>query len=316
VLLALVVVVVLLVLGGAGAWFYLRHEIGGVPKVTLAAGTLTPQRAGAPYDVLLVDSPGGVAPASAVVVARVVPAHHAVDLLAIPATLRVPPAGARKGAAPAGLFGGHPPTSATGLTQLVHNVERALHVPVSHVAAVDTAGLRSLVDHLGGVYLDFPTPLADQATGLRLESTGCQQIHGAEVATLAASTSPYWYQGGQWQQWSGGNLTPQVELAVLAGLLLRAAPSLGNLFGVHDLVGDAAGAVHVDSTWGAGALLSDASQLAGVTPKSIRTATLPTTPAAGYRVTSAATQPAISSFLAGKPGTAADAPWLPRACAP
>lgn len=319
VLLALVVVVVLLVLGGAGVWFYLRHEIGGVPKVTLSAGTLTPQRAGAPYDVLLVAVPGGDAPASLVVVARVVPAGpagHAVELLAIPTSLRVPVARSRKGAAPEALFGGHPPTSAAGLTQLVRNVNGALHIPVSHLAEVGDAGLRAIVDRLGGVYLDFPAPLADQATGLRLDASGCQAVAGTKVQTLLASGAPYWYQGGQWQQWTGGSLAPQIELAVLAGLLVRASPSLGSLFGVRDLAGDAGGAVRLDSTWGAGALLADAGQLAGIKPSSIHAGTLPTTPKAGYRVASAATGSAITAFLSGKPVPPAGAPWLPRPCSP
>ena len=318
-MLATVVVVLLVVAAGAAGWFYLRDRIGQVPKVALADGLLTPQHGAAPYDVLLVESPGGDAPADLVVVARVVPADRAVELLAIPPHLRLPAKGSKPGAAPAGLFGSLPPDSTGGLSILARNVSSVLHIPVSHVAVVDTAGLRSVVDHLGGVYLDFPAPLADQSTGLKLDAAGCQRIGGSEVRTLAASTSPYWYQGGQWQQWTGGSLATRVELAVLSGLLLRASPSLGNLIGMNDLVGAAGGAVRVDSTWGVSALTGDAAQLAGITPASIGTETLPT---AANHTPNAATTAMITQLLSlgvsvraplvGVPA----APWLPRPCTP
>jgi hypothetical protein len=314
VLLASLALVLLVVVAGAAGWFYLRDRIGQVPKVTLASGALTPQRGGAPYDVLLVESPGGEAPADLVVVARVVPADRAVELLAIPPLLRLPAPGARRGAPPAELFGSLAPDSAGGLSILVHNVSTGLHIPVSHLAVVDTAGLRSVVDRLGGVYLDFPAPLADQSTGLRLDAAGCQRVGGSEAGTLAASTSPYWYQGGQWQQWTGGNLAAPVEMAVLAGLLLRASPSLGNLLGMNDLVEAAGGHVRLDSTWGVGALTGDAAQLAGISPAAIGAETLPTAP---DHTPDAATRAVVAKFLLTKPTRgAAAAPWVPRACTP
>jgi hypothetical protein len=314
-LIGLAVLVVLVAGAGGAGWFYLQYRLDNVPRLTIAHGVLTSARSGAPYDVLLVESPPAAGASDLVVVARVVPADRAVELLAIPGSLRLRLPAAKRPLVEVGSL---------GPSALAQVVTADLHVPIEHVAEVGSAGVPSLVDAMGGVYLQFPTPLADQGTGLRVDAVGCQRISGAEASKLVKSTTPYYYQSRQWQQWMPASPSGMpVEEAVLAALLVRAGPSLGNPLGIVDLLGSVGSALHVDSTWGGTALMGAAGQLAGVPPSSIGSETLPTAAAGGYRGISPASDAAISAWLAlgvtakaPAPAAPGAAPWQPVPCSP
>jgi hypothetical protein len=315
-LIALAAVVVLVVLAAAAGFFYVEYRVAHVPRVALAAGALEAPPSGSPYDVLLVGAGASGGADTALVVARVVPAERAVEMLAIPSTLELRLPGKAKGDEELGV------ALVGGATSLVEMIEQGLHIPLAHLAEVELSGIGTVVDSIGGLHLDFPMPLEDQSTGLRIGSAGCQAVNGDEAATLVASESPYYLPGHSWQQWSGNDLTQLwMEESLLASLLTAAGPSMGNPLGVLDLVRAAGGAVRVDPTWGGTALMSAAGQLAGISPAGIGLETLPTVlGAGGQRTVDSASTAAVSGWLALGVSAHAPArggagpPWGPTPC--
>jgi hypothetical protein len=315
-LIAFAAVVVLVVVAGVAGFFYVQYRVGSLPRIALAAGVLEASPAGSPYDVLLVGAGASGGPGTALVVARVVPAERAVELLAIPSTLELRPPGKTAADEELGV------ALVGGATTLVEVIEQDLHIPLAHLGEVELSGIGALVDSMGGLRLDFPMPLEEESTGLRIGSAGCQAVNGDEAATLVASESPYYLPGHSWQQWSGDYLTQLwMEESLLASLLTAAGPSMGNPLGLLDLVRAVGGAVRVDPAWGGSALMGAAGQLAGISPSGIGLEILPTAlGAGGQRSVDAATAAAISAWLAlgvrsHAPAPAGGAPpWGPTPC--
>jgi LCP family protein required for cell wall assembly len=76
----------------------------------------------------------------------------------IPRDLYVPVAGT----------GGRPrstPALAGGPEQLVETIKADFGIPVSHYLLVDFDGFRAVVDAVGGIRLDFPSPVRDDDNG-------------------------------------------------------------------------------------------------------------------------------------------------------
>ena len=72
---------------------------------------------------------------------------------------------------------------------LIQTIEQDLGIPINHYVAVNFPGFSGMVDALGGVTMDFPTPVKDQYTGLNVATTGCQvgeRDHGARARAQSA----------------------------------------------------------------------------------------------------------------------------------
>jgi hypothetical protein len=309
--------IVLVLLAGTAGWFYLDYKIDQLPRVAIQPGLLQQAKADAPYDVLLVAGSDESKRADLILVVRVVPASHAVEVLAVPSDLLVHIPGHVAGVSGTGQLG---TAAAGGLSLLVEAVETSLGLPIEHVV------------EMGGVYLDFPMPVIDQTSGLHVSSTGCQQVGGAEAVQLTETGTPYYFSGTSWhRQDAVSSATPgAIGLELLVALLESARPSLGNPLGVDRLVRVASGNVQVDTAWSAGALRGAASQLAGVPLSSVGVEGLPAVPAprsvgaAGVVLAQPDAATELVGFLAvgsaGRSNTPTSARssvlWIPVACSP
>ncbi len=320
--------IVLVLLVGAAGWFYLDYKIDQLPRVAIQPGLLQQAKPGAPYDVLLVAGSDESKRADLVLLVRVVPASHAVDVLAVPSDLLVRIPGHVAGVSGTGQLGD---AAAGGLSLLVQAVETSLGLPIEHVVAISTGGFQRMVDAIGGIYLDFPMPVIDQTSGLHVSSTGCQQVGGAEAVQLTETGTPYYFSGSSWhRQDAVSSATPgTIGLELLVALIDRARPSFGNPLGVDDLVRVASGNVQVDTAWSAGALRGAASQIAGVPLSGVGVEALPavTGHSSGGGAAEVLAQPyaatALADFLAGGSASRTTAatgrssvPWTPAACSP
>jgi LCP family protein required for cell wall assembly len=91
---------------------------------------------------------------------------------------------------------------------VIDTLRRDFGIGVNHYLVVDFAGLRSIVDALGGVSLFFPTLAHDTVTGLRVGRTGCVALNGFQALALVRSRH-YQYAtvvGGPWQDVKQGDL--------------------------------------------------------------------------------------------------------------
>lgn len=105
------------------------------------------------------------------------PTTGAVSLLSIPRDLFVPNArieGANK--IDAALY--------QGPTQLVAAIEEDFAIPINHYVELNFDTFASVVNALGGVYMDFPIPIFDQESGLNIERSGCYLLNGVKALEL------------------------------------------------------------------------------------------------------------------------------------
>jgi polyisoprenyl-teichoic acid--peptidoglycan teichoic acid transferase len=195
-------VVATLVVAGvavAGGYSYARLRAGQVASVHLPGLAPAPP-AGRPMNLLVVGSDTrqglrgrdrgrfgavGGQRADVILLVRLVPASHRAWVLSIPRDLYVPVAGtggrARINAA-----------LADGPEQLVETIKADFGIPVSHYLLVDFDGFRAVVDAVGGVRLDFPSPVRDDDNGhnnrrLLVTSPGCRHLDGQQALALARS---------------------------------------------------------------------------------------------------------------------------------
>lgn len=105
------------------------------------------------------------------------PSTGAASLLSIPRDLFVPNArieGANK--IDAALY--------QGPNQLVAAIEEDFAIPINHYVELNFETFASVVNALGGVYMDFPIPIFDQESSLNIERPGCYLLNGIGALEL------------------------------------------------------------------------------------------------------------------------------------
>jgi LCP family protein required for cell wall assembly len=157
------------------------------------------------------------------------PSTGAVSLLSIPRDLFVPNArieGANK--IDAALY--------QGPSQLVAAIEEDFAIPINHYVELNFDTFASVVNALGGVYMDFPIPIFDQESGLNIERPGCYLLDGVKALELVRArhlqiqNTPSNHNPRSWPQEALSDLArirrTHEFLRVLAGKV--AARGLGN----------------------------------------------------------------------------------------
>lgn len=194
------IVVIALGLAG-GIWYYVNEQVGHVHHF---AGPVNHLRfdppPGAPMDILLIGSDSRkyaaghpsieahVGNASVqtgqrsdvIIVARLIPATHHVVMLSIPRDSWVPIYGTGGSQRINTAFNNGP-------SQLVATITHDFGIPIDHVVQATFPGFTNIVNALGGVYLNFPDPVRDFETGLRVHHPGCQLLNGTQALELVRS---------------------------------------------------------------------------------------------------------------------------------
>lgn len=282
-----------LLLTGIGGYVYVRYRFGQIHKVT--ARHLEPPVAGMPFNILLVgsdtrafvdnqqqanafgtSSQAGGQRSDVTMVARVVPATHQVTILSIPRDVWVDIPGNV-----AGVSGQNRINAAfdSGPDLLIQTIEQQLGIPINHFAEVDFPGFQGMVDALGGINLDFPVPVKDAYSGLRVTTTGCQLVDGAQALALVRSRHLYYYENGQWN-YDGLSDFSRIRRqdVFFRAMLDKVNASLTNPLAINAFIGAAVHNLTIDSTLTAGGLFSLANTFRGLSQGDLHTETLPTIP--------------------------------------
>ena len=77
-----------------------------------------------------------------------------------------------------------------GPQAVVDSLCEGLGIAVDHVAIIDMQGFSDLVDTLGGIEVEVPTPISDAATGLALDTPGRQRLDGPTALAWVRSRRP------------------------------------------------------------------------------------------------------------------------------
>jgi LCP family protein required for cell wall assembly len=161
-----------------------------------------------------------------------------------------------------------------GAPLMVKTVRSVTGLPIHHYVEIDFVGFRSLVDEIGGVYIDFPFPARDANSALSVEA-GHQLLDGAQALAYARSRHYEELHDGDWVPVDAddfGRTTRQQRL-VLAILAALKKPSTITETGA--VVGSFAQHLSVDSALLESSLVELAFRMRGITGAKIETATLP-----------------------------------------
>ena len=168
----------------------------------------------------------------------------------------------------------------SGPDLLIQTIEEDLGIPINHYVAVGFPGFSGMVNALGGITMDFPTPVKDQYTGLDVTTTGCQTVNGTVALQLVRSRHLYYMdQYGNWDYDGQSDFSRiQRQDAFFRAVLAKVNTlSLTNPLAVNSFVSAAVGNLTIDDTLNEGDLLHLAEQFKGLPTSHFITETLPTT---------------------------------------
>jgi LCP family protein required for cell wall assembly len=185
------VVLLVVVGGGAGYTYYVAHDLNRVNVKGLDDALSTGQEAGT-ENILMVGSTSRCAltvqnPAyglcsqgvngvnsDVIMILHVDPSHHRLALISLPRDLFIPNA---RSSGPnkidAGLF--------QGLTQLVSAVQEDFGIPIQHTVSLNFDQFANVVNALGGINMSFPMSVFDASSGLNVRAAACVHLNGTQA---------------------------------------------------------------------------------------------------------------------------------------
>jgi LCP family protein required for cell wall assembly len=162
---------------------------------------------------------------------------------------------------------------------LVQTIEQDLGIPINHYVSVGFDGFSGMVNALGGITMDFPTPVKDQYTGLNVTTTGCQVVNGTVALQLVRARHLYYKNSdGEWEYDGQSDFSRiQRQDAFFRAVLAKVNASITNPITINSFIGSAVGNLVIDDTLSQGDLLHIADVFRGLPASHLVTETLPTT---------------------------------------
>jgi len=323
------VVVLLIVVVGLGGFIFLKYEFHQIKKVDVP-NLKKVTKPGAPFTVLVagsdsrsfVDTSGqcksfgcgsdtGGQRSDVIILVRVVPAAHKIEMLSIPRDTWVTIPGNVQ------YISGQNRINAAfndGPSLLVQTIAQDFHIPVNYFVEVNFPGLQKMVGAIGGIHLDFKYPLRDREivngvnhnmTGLRILKTGCQLVNGNQALALVRSRNIQYEIKGVWYNDYGSDFTRiRNQQAFFRAVVHQLNNQITNPIALGEFIDAAVHNLTIDQTLTEGTMESLAREFHNFPPGSLKAVTLPTV---GPYITSggadvllpaaAADQPVIQNFL-------------------
>jgi LCP family protein required for cell wall assembly len=293
VLYALSFIVFIAAAGAGGLYLYATYRFDQIKKVH-AKHLVAAAPPGKPFNVLLVgsDSRSFVSNATQIkafgneadaggqrsdvtMVARFVPAARTVTILSIPRDLWVDIPGHVPG-----ISGMNRINAAfnSGPDLLVQTIEQVLGIPINHYMSVGFPGFLGMIDALGGITMDFPTPVKDQYTGLDVTTTGCQVVNGTVALQLVRSRHLYYMGSNGYWQYDGLSDFSRIQRqdAFFRAVLAKVNASITNPLTINAFIGASVGNLTIDDKFTQSDLFHMAEDFRGLTSSHLITETLPT----------------------------------------
>ena len=262
------VVLLVLVGGGAGYAYYLTHDLTRVSVKGLHGAATTGAEAGT-ENILMVGSTSRCALAvqnpayglcsegvngvnsDVIMILHADPATHHLALLSIPRDLFVPNArsdGPNK--VDAALY--------QGISQVVAAIEQDFGIPIQHTVSLNFDQFANVVDALGGINMSFPESVYDANSGLNVQAATCVHLNGTQALEVVRArhlqyrspgvTSPY---AENWPQESLSDLArirrDHEFLRVLATAVAK--QGLGNPISDINLINSVKADLSFDQSW-------------------------------------------------------------------
>ncbi len=291
---ALSFIVLLAAIGVGGLYVYANYRFSQIKKIH-AKHLVATAPPGKPFNLLLVGSDSrafvsnstqvkafgdeanaGGQRSDVTMVAHFDPAAKTVTVLSIPRDLWVDIPGNDSG-----ISGMNRINAAYdgGPDLLIQTIEHDLGIPINHYVAVNFPGFLGMVDSLGGITMDFPTPVKDQYTGLNVATTGCQVVNGTTALQLVRSRHMYYKNSNGYWEYDGQSDFSRIQRqdAFFRAVLAKINGSITSPLTINSFIGAAVGNLTIDDTLSQGDLLHIAEVFRGLPSSHLVTETLPTT---------------------------------------
>ena len=212
-----------------------------------------------------------------ILLVRVNPSTGAAAMLSIPRDTLVTLAGTGQKNRINASFGNGP-------GQLVQTIHQNFGIAVNDFVEVNFAGFQGVVNSVGGICVSFPYPAKDTMSGLNITKTGPQQLNGAEALALARSRDYEYYANGSWHYDGSGDLGRIDRQQTFLRVLAKKAVSSGifNPFRANSIIANAVHDLTVDDQLSDSQIVSLALRFRHLSPTSVPSYTLPTTPVVGF----------------------------------
>lgn len=282
------VIVALCLVGAASAYGYVQWRLDQVHREHLS--NLTGTGGGKPFTLLIVGSDtrsalaknadnqqfGGTANApgqrsDTIMVARVAPATHQIELMSIPRDLWVNLPG----------HGTDRINSAfdTGANLLIQTIQQDLGIPINHFVEVDFDTFRAVTDAVGGVKFYFPTPARDPYSLLNVPKAGCVLLTGDQALGFVRSRHYQYYENGYWHSQAESDLARvQRQQAFIKKMIKKAETEFTNPVALNNVIGGLTKNLTVDSHFSNSLMLSLAQDFHSIDASGIPSLTLPNYP--------------------------------------
>jgi LCP family protein required for cell wall assembly len=262
------VVVLLLVVGGAGYLYYLTHDLNRV-TVRGLSGAFTTGAEASTENILMAGSTSRCAltvqnPAyglcsqgvngvnsDVIMILHVDPARRRLALLSIPRDLFILNARSTgAGKVDAGLY--------EGLTQVVAAIEEDFGIPIQHAVSLNFDQFANVVDALGGINMSFPMSVFDQESDLNVQAAACVHLNGTQALEVVRARHLQYDAPGNdaddpfsWPQENQSDLArirrDHEFLRVLASAVAKRG--LGNPISDLSLINSVKGDLTFDASW-------------------------------------------------------------------
>jgi polyisoprenyl-teichoic acid--peptidoglycan teichoic acid transferase len=207
------------------------------------------------------------------IVLHIDPGSKQASILSIPRDLYVPIAGTNRSDRINSSFGNGP-------QQLIQTIQADLGIPIHHFVSMNFDGFQGLVNAVGGIDVNFPDPAKDAFSGLNITKTGCQHLDGAAALSLARSRDYQYFANGSWRGDGEGDLGRIRRQHTFIRILMAKAISAGihNPITANSLISSAVHDVTIDDKLSTNDILGLVMRFRSLSPNSLVTYTLPTTP--------------------------------------
>ncbi len=169
----------------------------------------------------------------------------------------------------------------TGPDLLAQAVEQDLGIPINHYVEVNFESFRQVVNAVGGINEYFPTPARDAFSLLNIPNPGCYTMNGDKALSFVRSRHYEYKVNGRWVSEASSDLARIKRQQTFIKKVISKAQGSGltNPIALNNIVGGVTNNLTLDKGFSRNLLLSLAKRFRSLSPDTLPTATLPTTPA-------------------------------------
>jgi LCP family protein required for cell wall assembly len=170
-----------------------------------------------------------------------------------------------------------------GPDNLIAAITSSLGIPINHYVEINFDGFRRSIDAIGGIRMNFPTPLRDTLSGLRINQVGCQSLNGTTALAVVRARHLQYLSNGRWLDDPLSDLARiRRDHTFLRVFVTASKAQATNPFKLNSLIGALLNQVTVDSGMNLNTFINLFRRYRHLNPDMVPETTLPITVVRNY----------------------------------